>query len=63
MIEIILLASSLLFGLVLLATGVVLLIKLKNKIAGMLVIALGLFFSALPIVMFSYLMVVQRVQG
>lgn len=55
---IILLAGAVLLGLVLLATGIVLLIKLKNKLVGGLTTALGLIFTAAPIFVFMALTVI-----
>jgi uncharacterized membrane protein len=57
------LLGSLLLGLILLALGVVLLFKVKNKLAGILVIAVGLVFSLLPIAVYLFLMINVRVQG
>ncbi len=59
----VLLLGLLLFGLVLLATGVVLLIKAKNKIWGALTAAIGLVVTLLPIVIFLALTVTTSVQG
>jgi magnesium-transporting ATPase (P-type) len=58
-----LLVIALLLGLVLLVTGVVLLIKTKNKIAGATVTAIGLVFTVLPIVIFLALTITTSVQG
>jgi len=57
------LLGSLLLGLILLALGVVLLFKVKNKLAGILVIAVGLAFSLLPVAVYLFLMINVRVQG
>jgi len=54
---------SLLFGLILLAIGAVLLIKVKNKIAGLLVSAVGLVFTMFPIAIFLFLTITTSVQG
>ncbi len=59
----VLLAGGLLLGLVLLAAGIVLLIKVKNKIAGALVTAFGVVFTILPIVVFLALTVTTSLQG
>ncbi len=59
----VLLAGGLLLGLVLLAAGIVLLIKVKNKIAGALVTAIGVVFTILPIVVFLALTVTTSLQG
>jgi len=57
------LLGSILFGVVLLALGVVLLFKVKNKLAGILVIAVGLVFSLLPVAVYLFLMISVRVQS
>ncbi len=57
------LLGSLLLGLILLALGVVLLFKVKNKLAGILVIVVGLVFSLLPVAVYLFLMISVRVQG
>jgi len=54
---------SLLFGLILIAIGAVLLIKVKNKIAGLLVSAVGLVFTMFPIAIFLFLTITTSVQG
>ena len=59
---IVLLLGSLLVGLILLATGVVLLLKMKNKIAGVLVGVVGLVFTMLPAAAFLFLITI-RSQG
>jgi hypothetical protein len=59
----VLLLGILLLGLVLLATGVVLLIKAENKILGALTAAIGLVFTLLPIGIFLALTVTTSVQG
>ena len=58
-----LLLGGLLFGLILLATGVVLLIKLKNKLAGLLAIAVGLVFTLVSLTIFLSLIITTSVQG
>jgi len=60
---ILLLIGSLLLGLVLLATGVILLIKVKNKIAGILVTAAGLAFTLFPIAGFMFFAITSRIQS
>ena len=50
-----LLMGGLLVGLILLAAGVILLLKVKNKLAGLLVGAVGLVFSFLPLAAILYL--------
>ena len=50
-----LLMGGLLVGLILLAAGVILLLKVKNKLAGLLVGAVGLVFSLLPLAAILYL--------
>jgi len=56
------LLGTLLFGLVLLAVGIVLLLKVKNKLAGILVAALGLVFTLSPFVIYLFLMTAIRIQ-
>ncbi len=51
------LLGILLSGLVLLAIGVVLLFKVKNKLAGALVSAVGLVTSSFPVLVFLFLTV------
>jgi len=58
-----LLLGGLLFGLILLATGVVLLIKLKNKLAGLLAIAVGLVFTLGPLAVSLFQVITVRIQG
>ncbi len=60
---IVLLFGTLLFGLVLIATGIVLLLKLKNKLAGGLTAAAGAALTIVPIMIFLALVVTQRIQG
>jgi hypothetical protein len=57
------LLGVLLFGLILLAIGVVLLIKVKNKLAGLLAIAVGLVFTLVSIIIFLSLIITTSVQG
>jgi hypothetical protein len=57
------LLSSLLFDLILIAIGVVLLIKLKNKIVGMFIGAIGLVFILLPIATFLFLTITTSIRG
>jgi hypothetical protein len=52
---ILLLAGALLVGLILLIVGVILLLRVKNKIAGLLVGAVGLVFTFLPLAAILYL--------
>ena len=59
----ILLLGVLLFGLILLAVGVVLLIKVKNKLAGLLAIAVGLVFTLVSLIIFLSLIITTSVQG
>ena len=56
------LLGSLLFGLILLALGVILFLKLKNKLAGILVMAVSLVFILCPFVVYLY-GIQLRVQG
>ena len=58
-----LLLGVLLFGLILLAVGVVLLIKVKNKLAGFLAIAVGLVFTLVSLTIFLSLIITTSVQG
>ncbi len=57
------LLGVLLFGLILLAVGVVLLIKVKNKLAGLLAIAVGLVFTLVSLIIFLSLIITTSVQG
>jgi hypothetical protein len=57
------LLGMLLFGLVQLAIGVVLLFKVKNKLAGGLVVAGGAAFTVIPILFSLTLIVIWSVQG
>ena len=57
------LLGVLLFGLILLAVGVVLLIKVKNKLAGILAIAVGLIFTLVSLIIFLSLIITTSVQG
>ena len=59
----ILLLGVLLFGLILLAIGVVLLIKVKNKLAGLLAIAVGLVFTLVSLIIFLALIITTSVTG
>jgi len=59
----ILLLGVLLLGLILLAVGVVLLIKVKNKLAGLLAIAVGLVFTLVSLTIFLSLIITTSVQG
>ena len=51
------------FGLVLLATGIVLILKVKNKLVGILVAGLGLVVTLSPFVVYLFLMTTIRIQG
>jgi len=57
------LLGVLLFGLILLAVGIVLLIKVKNKLAGFLAIAVGLVFTLVSLTIFLSLIITTSVQG
>jgi hypothetical protein len=59
----VLLIGSVLFGLVLLAVGGVLLLKLSNKLPGILTIAAGLLFTVTPLLIFLALTVVRTTTG
>ncbi len=63
MFYILLLLSSLLFGLILLVVGAVLLLKVQNKIAGLLAVAAGLAFTACPIAVLMWEVITVRTQG
>ena len=56
------LLGSLLFGLILLALSVILFLKLKNKLAGILVMAVSLVFILCPFAVYLY-GIQLRVQG
>jgi hypothetical protein len=60
---IILLLASLLLGLILLAMGAILLLKVKNKITGILVGVVGLVFTFCPVAVFIFLVATVRTQG
>jgi len=53
----ILLLAILLTGLVLLATGIVVLVKAKNKLAGLVVVAVGLVFTLFSSAIFLMLII------
>lgn len=57
------LLGGLLLGLVLLATGILLLIKSKNKLVGALVTAIGLVFTLFTTGIFLFLTITTSVQG
>ncbi len=59
----ILLLGVLLFGLILLTAGVVLLLKVKNKVAGLLAIAVGLVLTLASSAIFLALVITTSVQG
>ena len=59
----ILLLGVLLLGLILLAAGVVLLLKVKNKLAGLLAIAVGLVLTLASSAIFLALVITTSVQG
>ena len=59
----ILLLSVLLLGLILLAVGVVLLLKVKNKLAGLLAIAVGLVFTFASSAIFLALVITTSVRS
>ncbi len=59
----VLLVGAMLLGLALLATGVVLLLKLKNKLAGGLAIAIGAIFTTFPIFIFLAVNISPLVHG
>ncbi len=59
----ILMLAILLTGLVLLATGVVVLLKVKNKIAGWVIVAIGLVFTLFSVAIFLSLIITTSIQG
>jgi len=59
----ILLLAILLTGLVLLAVGIVILLKSKNKLAGWVALAVGLVFSLFSAAIFLMLTITTSVQG
>lgn len=59
MIYVLLLLGSVLFGLLLLLIGAVLLLKVKNKIAGVLVSVLGMVFLLFPLAIYLFLIPVR----
>jgi len=63
MLELLLLLGMLLFGLVLLAIGVVLLFKVKNKLAGALVSAVGLVTSSFSVLVFLFVTLTRSAVG
>ncbi len=58
-----LLLGSFVFGLILIAAGTILLLKVKNKMAGILVGLVGLAFTFCPLAGLLYFVVIGRVQG
>lgn len=59
----ILLLAILLTGLVLLAVGIVLLLKAKNKLAGAVVAAVGLVFTLFSVAIFLSLIITTSIKG
>lgn len=59
----ILLMAILLTGLVLLAVGIVVLLKTKNKLAGWVVAAVGMVFTIVSTAVFLMLIITTSVQG
>ena len=57
----VLLFGMLLFGLILLVAGVVMLLKVSNKLPGWIAIAAGLLFTLSPIAVFLALITVRTV--
>lgn len=55
------LLGVLVFGLILLAVGIISLVKAKNKIIGIITIALGVIFTLLPIVIFLFISITTSV--
>ncbi len=60
---IVLLLGTVFLGLVLLAAGFVLLLKLKNKLPGGLAVAFGAVFTAVPVLIFLALNITRVVRG
>ncbi len=63
MFYILLLLGNLLFGLILLVIGAFLLLRMKNKIAGILVMAVGLALALCPLAVFLFEVITVRTQG
>jgi hypothetical protein len=63
MLYVIPLLGSILFGLILLAISGILTLKMKNKIAGILVGAVGLAFTLCPLAIFLSQIIIVRTQG
>lgn len=63
MVYVILLIGSFLLGLILLAIGSILLFRLKNKIAGILVLAAGAAFTVCPLAVIAIQTITVRTQG
>ncbi len=59
----VLLAGAMLLGLLLLAIGIILLIKLNNKLAGGLTSAAGAVLTVFPVLIILAFVVTQRIQG
>lgn len=59
MIYVALLSGVLVFGLILLAVGAVLLLKVKNKLPGLLAVAAGTLFTVTPIAVILLLTIVR----
>ena len=62
MIYLLLLLGVFLFGVILIAAGAALWLQFKNKIAGILIAAVGLVFTLCPVAIYLFL-VPLRVQG
>ncbi len=60
---ILLLFASIFLGLVLLAVGIVLLFRVKNKLIGGLSLAMGLVFTVLPVLIILAQVITSSVQG
>lgn len=58
MVYILLLLGSILFGLILLALGAFLLLKVKNKIVGILLMLAGLAFTLFPLAVLMFVITV-----
>ncbi len=58
-----LLLGCLLLGLILLAVGIVLLLKLQNKLPGLLFTGVGVVVTLFPIVVYSFLSIATSVRN
>ncbi len=63
MLYILLLLGCLLLGLIMLAVGIVLLLKLQNKLPGLLITGVGAVVTLFPIVLYSFLSIATSVRN